>query len=122
MDGEDWKIEDQYLPFLKLARNLGYSNLIEIFNGSLIPSNRLCKKEEEIISKYTDDEFWNDLEVRLGQRDFTESLTKEEIENIKKNFWLPDRVHKYYRKYEKEFGKYGIQRLRIMKTGLDKTR
>ena len=115
LDGEDWeKIEDQYLPFLELARNLGYSDLIENFKGSLIPSNKLCKKEEEILSEFTDDEFWNDLEIRLGQRDFTESLTKEELEKIGKNFWLPDKVHGYYKKYEKEFEKYGIQRLRII--------
>ena len=115
LDGEDWeKIEDQVRPFLELAKKLGYSDLVEDFKGSLLPSNKLCKEEEDIISIYTDDEFWNDLEIRLGQRDFTEGLTKEELQKMSKNFWLPDKIHQYYRKYEKEFEKYGIQRLRIV--------
>lgn len=115
-EGEDWqKIENQLDFFLDLAEELGFTDLMEYFEKHRIPSEDLNKEEERIMGLFVEDEFWEEVKVRLGQRDFFESLSKEEKERLfkEKPFWLPDKINEFYDKYIKEFEKYGIERLKI---------
>lgn len=115
--GEDWqKIENQLDFFLDLAEEFGFTDLVEYFEKHRISSEDLNKKEGKIMDLFVEDEFWEELEVRLGQRDFFESLSKEEKERLfkEKPFWLPDKIDEFYDKYRKEFEKDGIKRLRIL--------
>ncbi|MBW6441477.1 hypothetical protein K0B04_01030 [Patescibacteria group bacterium] len=113
-NGKDYKRFEKQLDFvLEKAEEMGFDDLVQDFNNSKLPSSDLCKKEELIIAEYNDIEFWENLEIRLGKRDFFESLSSEEMKDLRKNFWLPEKVHKYYEKYQKEFEKYGIERLRV---------
>ena len=115
--GEDWqKIEKQADFFLNLAKKLGYQNLYEIFKGEIIPANELGLLEEKIIDEYNDEEFWETLGVRLGRRDFFRDITKKELAVIEKKGWLPEKVHQFYERYRREFEKYGIERLEVVKS------
>ncbi len=113
--GKNWKeVDDQLKFFLQLAEGLGFRKLVEHYNKDVLPNEKLCKQEEKIMEDYNEDEFWNTLEIYLGQRDFFENATNDDLEQLKKDFWLPDIVDKYYKKYEKEFMKHGINRLQIV--------
>ncbi len=69
---------------------------------------------EDAIVEYNDDQFWLDLSDRLGQRDFCENASEEVLETIESNGGLlPDGVRAYYEKYDKEFDKHGLDRLRV---------
>ncbi len=118
-NGEDIsKFNKQVKKFLELAENLGYKQLIQYFHGSLLPSDKLCSEEEKVLEYYNDLTFWEELELRLGQRDFFKEVTKLQLREIKKKHSLPDKIHSYYEKYRKEFEKNGIDRLEIAKPGM----
>ncbi len=108
------KIDDQLDFFLNLAEEYGYKDLIEYFENSKLPNHKLCHEEEEIMEEYNLHEFWHQLEIMFGQRDFFKSMTKEEKKEMEKEGWFPDRIEKYYEKYRNEFEEYGIDRLRIV--------
>lgn len=70
----------------------------------------------DIIDAYDDDTFWDELEVRLGQRDFDRTMTPLDDQFLSENHGLlPDRIHAIYDQYAEEFEKYGIDRLEINK-------
>jgi len=112
--GEDFskfeKLED-YL--LKVAEEKELKDLYENFKGSLLPANKICRDQEETMSEYDDDQFWNDLVTRLGKRDFWSSLSEKEKRGIKKKDWLPEKVHEFYDKYWQEVEEHGVDRLEI---------
>lgn len=113
--GNEWFfVEEQVDDFLTVAEELGYRDLTENYKGRRLPSKKLMKKEEAIIEEFTDTEFWNELELRLGQRDFFESLSTKEQQEIEKEYLLPEKVHEFYDKYEAEFEEHGIDRLEIV--------
>jgi len=52
--------------------------------------------------------------LRLGQRDYEREATKEDAEYTEAHYgMLPEKVHKYYKKYDDEFEEYGIERLEV---------
>ena len=110
-DNEKHDILEKYL--LERAKDEGHDHLVEDFKDSLIPSDELCRKEEELIAEYNDEEFWFELGNRLGRRDFEKSMTDEEREKVEKEGWFPERVNEFYKKYSDEFEKRGIERLEI---------
>jgi hypothetical protein len=113
--GEDFKkVEEWNDYFALMAKQLGYDDLVDIFKGIITPSNDICLENEEEMEEFMDEIFWEELEVRLGKRDFYESVSKKDLSEMDKNPWLPDRIDSFYRKYEKEFTKFGIGRLRII--------
>jgi hypothetical protein len=77
------------------------------------PSREHEQKLHGVIREFEDESFWNELEVRLGKRDFERSMTPVEWERIQKSDWLPERVYTYYEKYDVEFTRYGIERLEV---------
>lgn len=107
------KYDKQTKYFLELAEKLGHKNLFEKFKDELIVSNSLGKEEDKIMEIFHEDVFWEELQTRMGKRDFFKNITKEEKEELKKKHWIPERIHKFYEKYEKEFEKNGIDRLEI---------
>lgn len=101
--------------FAGVAKQLGYTELYEVFHGKLMPSNDLCLEAEDMMEEYNSETFWEELENRLGRRDFYETMTEKEKAELKNAKWLPDRVQVCYKYYSKEFEKNGINRLRIIK-------
>ncbi|OGM58706.1 hypothetical protein A3A75_00570 [Candidatus Woesebacteria bacterium RIFCSPLOWO2_01_FULL_39_10] len=114
------KYEKQTKYFLEMAEKLGYKELFEKYKRELIVSNSLGLKEDEIMDIFHEDVFWEELQTRMGKRDFFESMTEGEKKELKKKHWFPERVQKFYDKYQKEFEKFGIDRLQIVKKKSEK--
>ena len=103
---------EEYL--LGYAKDFGCGDLIEDFYGKTLLRNEVYEKIDEIVEDYDDYTFWNELEVRMGKRDFERTITEKEKQYIKENKgWLPDRIHEIYEKYRQEFENYGIDRLEL---------
>ena len=96
------------------AHRLGWHEMVQEFEGSLLPSDKLCEEEEHLSEDYDDNVFWHELETRLGKRDFYRTVTKDEEKEMKAKQWLPERVHKIYGSYAKEFEEHGLERLRVV--------
>jgi len=102
---------------LSYAQDFGCEDMIEGFHGKTLLKDEIYEKmQKEIMDEYDDYIFWNELEVRMGKRDFERTITEEDKKYIKENKgWLPERIHELYDKYREEFEKYGIDRLEIRK-------
>ncbi|MBU0535252.1 hypothetical protein KKC62_03620 [Patescibacteria group bacterium] len=116
------QLEEGMGYMLNIAVELEFDDLIEDLHGSRLPENSLCLREEEIVREFSDFEFWETLELRLGQRDYYKSLSSSEKYSLAKSFWLPDKVHEYYEKYRKELEKHGVDRLYICEQDMEKVK
>lgn len=116
LQGEDFDYwhEEITEEFFKSLKEQGFKTLTQEFGGSTLPSDELDKECEDLIDDYDDDVFWHELKTRFGKRDFQRTITPEEVIQIAKNDWLPERVHTFYKKYEEEFFEHGIDRLEIV--------
>jgi len=116
IEGKDFEKTREIEKFLlKCAYDKNWNEIAEVFYNNLVPTEELCQEYERIIDEFNNDQFWYELSRRLGQRDFEREMTEEDKEFIKKEGYLPDKINQYYQKYEKEFEKYGIERLEIRK-------
>lgn len=139
-EGKDWKfLEELESSLLSYAEKFKADDLVEEIDlkemervcktiegfdmkaakkdlkGELCLSNELNDEIEGIIDDYNGNNFWEELEIALGKRDFFETITNKEKKELKKTDWLPKRVHEYYEKYRKELEEHGIDRLIIDK-------
>jgi len=104
-------LEDYFISF---ARDFGCDNLVEDFKGKTLMKDEIYEKLSETIDKYDDYIFWNELEVRMGKRDFERAKTSDDEKYIKESKgWYPRRIDTVYAKYAQEFENYGIDRLEI---------
>jgi hypothetical protein len=79
---------------------------------SFFPSEELLSELEVYIQDYDNEIFWNELISRMVEKELLENYTEEELENMNdKEFY--DVKFKLMDKYEDEFEKYGIKRLKI---------
>lgn len=84
--------------------------------GHFDPSADLEAESIQYIEHFIDDTFWEELEIRLGRRDFDRTMTEEESDHIEEtNGRLPKRVYELYKIYRDELDKYGVDRLEINK-------
>lgn len=108
------EMEDLEDYFLSYARDFRCDDLVEDFHGKTLMKDEIYEKIQAIIDEYDDYIFWNELEVRMGKRDFERTITEEEKKYIKENKgWLPERIHEIYEKYRQEFENHGIDRLEL---------
>ncbi len=105
------ELEDYFISY---AENFGCKDMTEEFYGKTLLKEKIYEKLQEIMDEYDDYIFWNELEVRMGKRDFWRTMSEKERKDIEKNGCLPERIHELYAKYEKEFEKYGIDRIEII--------
>ncbi len=98
---------------LNIAKQEKLDELFEEFNGEILPSNLLADEAEKIIDDFSEDEFWHNLVIYLGKRDFWRTVNGEEAEEIAKSKIMPKRIDSFYKKYEDEFAQHGIERLEI---------
>lgn len=100
--------------FISYARDFGCNDLVEDFHGKTLMKDEIYEKIQAILDEYDDYIFWNELEVRMGKRDFERTITDDDKKYIKENKgWLPERINELYEKYRDEFEKYGIDRLEV---------
>jgi hypothetical protein len=84
--------------------------------GHYDPTPELEMEYVRYIEDFIDDTFWDELEVRLGKRDFDRTMTEEDDEYLEEHDGrLPPRAHAIYKRYHEEFDKYGIDRLEVNK-------
>jgi len=106
---------EEYL--LRYTREFDCGNMVEDFHGKILLRDEIYEKINNIVEDYDDYIFWSELETRMGKRDFEREMTEEDKEFIRKNNgWLPEKIHNYYKKYEKEFEENGIENLFIKKS------
>ncbi|MBU2530813.1 MAG: hypothetical protein KKD35_07220 [Elusimicrobia bacterium] len=103
---------EKYL--LRYAQDFDCGDMVEDFHRETIMKEEIYEEMNDIIEDYDDYIFWNELETRMGKRDFGRTITKEEGKYIEENNgWFPERIHEIYEKYRKEFEENGIERLKI---------
>lgn len=108
------EIEDLREYFIGLASNFGMDDITEEFEGELIMSDDFSEKLREAMDDYDNEIFWDELETRLGKRDFERTMTPEERKEIEENNGLyTDRIHKIYERWGKELEENGIEMLEI---------
>lgn len=99
---------------LEAAIDTDADDLVQETGKRLLPADDIMDETEEIIDEYIEDQFWLELSDRLGQRDFLENVSEEDVDSIEtEKGLLPEGVREYYRKYDKEFDKHGLDRLRV---------
>lgn len=111
-----YKGEDEITGYLLgYAKNFELEDMTEIFEGQLIQSDKFSEKVDKMMDEFEEDEFWHRLVMYLGKRDFFREVSKDELKEIKKDElgWLPEKIRDFYARYEKEFEKYGIERMVI---------
>lgn len=118
-DTPGWQeIRDIESYLLSVAGDFDSADMAEYYLNGWIPSDELSDEVDDELDEYGDQEFWHRLEMALGQRDFRRTVTKEEKKFIADNDGLfPERMHVLYKKYAKEFEKYGVDRLEIAVKG-----
>jgi hypothetical protein len=88
--------------------------LVQDMAGRLLPEDDIMDVTEEEIDEYVEDQFWLELSDRLGRRDFLENVSEEDLDGIEVGEGkFPEGVSAYYEKYDKEFDKHGLDRLRV---------
>ena len=119
-DNKKYDEIENYL--LENAKFFGCEKLAELFHGHIVPSDKFSQKVDTLMEEYNQDNFWHELEMRLGQREFARTVTKEEIEEMNNNGnWYPKRIQEIYAKYEKEFEENGLARFDIVERNKNKS-
>jgi urease gamma subunit len=102
---------------LEPALGTDADDLVQEAGKRLLPADDIMDGTEEIIDEYVEDQFWLELSDRLGQRDFLENVSEEDLDadtsDGEGGGLLPEGVRAYYAKYDKEFDKHGLERLRV---------
>ena len=112
--GESWEVVSELeQKFLKSVYDAGHVDLIEPFSDIHLPNEAILKDVEETHEEYSEEEFWHELMIQFGKRDFFRSITDEEKQLLEKDDWLPERINQFYQFYDAEFSERGIDRLEI---------
>ncbi len=98
---------------LNIAKEKDLDELFEEFEGDLIPSIILSREVENAMNDFAESEFWHNLAMNLGKRDFLRKASKEDRSIIEKTQCFPNKVNEFYQKYKNEFDQYGLDRLEI---------
>ncbi|MFA6158247.1 MAG: hypothetical protein WC763_01285 [Candidatus Paceibacterota bacterium] len=99
---------------LESAIGTDAEDLVQEAGKRLLPADDIMDGTEEIVDEYIEDQFWLELSDRLGQRDFLENVSEGDVDSIEtEDGLLPEGVREYYSKYDKEFDKHGLDRLRV---------
>ncbi|OHB20716.1 MAG: hypothetical protein A2666_01645 [Parcubacteria group bacterium RIFCSPHIGHO2_01_FULL_47_10b] len=99
---------------LESADALGLSDMVEVFRGTKVASKELIDKAIDDLREYEEYTFWDNLARKLADRDLLRKLGKSKLralsnlEYINAEYPLEDHYHK-------EFEKYGLNRLEIVK-------
>ena len=106
-------IEDLLTYLLKFADDFGLKNITENIEGKLYLKGEFSDAIQGDVNEYDNSIFWDELIMRLGKRDFSNTITNEEQEYIDQNDgWLPERIQECYDKWRKEFEKHGLDNLK----------
>ncbi len=90
------------------------SNRSEENSGAITPTQDFEESVHTILEDFSDEQFWRELSLLLGQRDLERSITHDERLDAELNsIQLPMRLYELCERYDKEFETFGIDRLEI---------
>ncbi len=113
---DDYNTVEEFENYiLGYAKDFGCEDLVEEYNSRLIISDGFSEEMDVIMDDYDDETFWNELETKLGKRDFERDMTEEEMKKAEEDGFYSEKIWDYYEKYGKEFEENGINRLEIVK-------
>ena len=115
---EDEGIKDIRNYFFSFAKEMGYGEYVE-YDEKLNRYFETFEMDDEpsirsLIERYDEHVFWDEIAERLGERDFFNKYTKDEIQKMDDAECFTQRMRCAIA-WEEEFEKYGIRRLGIIK-------
>lgn len=90
----------------------GRTDLVEEFEGHLVPTDVFDKQVHDVMEEYDDQEFWDRLENGLARRDFARDSTGEHVEALLSEEQVR-RVEEYAERYADEFSDHGLEHMEI---------
>src|SRR3989344_1023989 len=81
-----WENIEKRILFAAINENI--PDVAEIFGGQIVPTDKLSKECEEIMEDYNEFQFFHELTLRLGQRDFYREATKEDLKYIDDHYGM----------------------------------
>lgn len=110
------RFEELESYLFSFAKDFGLEEYADADDPGRVYPSRLFEEEiglRELIDEYDNETFWDELPDHLGERDFFEKFTKEEIEAMDPEKLFMERMECIIN-WEKEFEEHGIERLRAV--------
>ena len=98
------------------AKEFGMEWWADTDNPKMTYPTRYFEEEsgvKDCIDEYNEEGFWDELPDRLGERDFFDTYSEEELQKMDREERFTKRMECIVR-WEKEFEKHGIARLRAI--------
>ena len=99
---------------LEKAKEFGLNEMVEKSVNEYIFTDLTIDKIYKYIEEFNENEFWDNLVLRLAERDLLDLYGEENLEKMDIKEFLSLRF-KYMDKYYREFEENGIKNLRIKK-------
>ena len=109
------KIDELFERTLKAGYEDGETESVMYESGQYYAAGELATYAEKVITDYREIIFWEELEHRLGKRDFLDSIGEDKTSPVYE-FGLPEDADKFIERYGAEFDVHGIERLRLDET------
>ena len=115
-DEEYEQVEDLIFKMAQIYGFDRYVDHVEKDGSSYYPTSYFEHETDvmELIEKYDDESFWDELIYRMAERDFYKKYSKEENAKMRREEFFK-KLGELEDKYGKEFNKYGLKRLEIKK-------
>ncbi len=106
-------VEVENIVLTAAARN-GFREYVEVDEeeGKVFPSAELDEKMDETIDKYNDHMFWDEIIIRMAERDFVRKHGEDALDDLDTEEGQ-QKERPLIEKYEKEFYENGLDRLEI---------
>ena len=110
---QDDLVEVENIILTAAARN-GFREYVEVDEeeGKVYPSAELDEKMDETIDSYNDHTFWDEIIIRMAERDFVRRHGEDALDELGTEEGQR-RERPLIEKYEKEFYENGLDRLDI---------
>ena len=95
------------------AEGSGLAGLTKKWHGKTVPKDGFVKQIESVMDRFLEDEFWDRLGMRLGERDFFREATADEVRSAELSGDFPAKAEEYCEKWHREFDRFGINRLTV---------
>ena len=90
----------------------GRTDLVEEFEGRLVPTDAFDKQVHAVMEEYADMEFWEHLENSLARRDFMRDAPSGRVDVRSPEEHL-EHIEEYAERYADEFSAHGTDHLEI---------
>ena len=117
-----WRIEEEIPEDLVEVENIvltaaarnGFREYVDVDEeeGRVFPSSDLEEKMDETIDTYNDHTFWDEIIVRMAERDYVRKYGEDALEELDSEEGR-EKERPLLEKYEKEFYENGLDRLEI---------